>query len=462
MRRLLPRFALVILATGVVLALAARRAGRARPASSAPPTGPAARRSSSAAARRSGSYIYAADGALLATLHGEENRQPVKLTQVPQPVIDAVLAVEDADFYTTTASTCGACFRACSSNVAAGGVEPGRLDDHPAAREARPARRRADVRPQGAGGRPRHPARAAAHQGADPRAVPQHRLLRRPRLRRAGGGGDLLRRRPRRARRGQAALLAGHHPEPGRLRPDPHPERAEERRDDRPRPPGRGRSRSPATEGLWWTAVADLATELHAGAAASPHDYFADRGPAAAAERPQVGILGATTDSATQPCSAAACKVYTTFDPAAQAQAHGGPRRRAAAENGVFTRRIEPERANRERVGVGAIVSVEPATGAVRAMVGGPGLRELPVQHRHPEPAPDRVVVQDLRAGDRSRAGQRRPQDNVTAGAVLRSRTRAARQTLRGRQLRRRRRQRRHASSAATTASSNCAFVRLG
>ena len=43
--------------------------------------------------------IYDASGAQLATLHGSENRFPVKLDQVPKVVQDAVLAAEDRKFF---------------------------------------------------------------------------------------------------------------------------------------------------------------------------------------------------------------------------------------------------------------------------------------------------------------------------------------------------------------------------
>ena len=39
------------------------------------------------------------------------------------------------------------------------------------------------------------------------------------------------------------------------------------------------------------------------------------------------------------------------------------------------------------RSATGAVVSIEPGTGAVRAMVGGAGLRQRQVQHHHPGPA---------------------------------------------------------------------------
>lgn len=45
------------------------------------------------------SFIYDARGELLTKLHGEENRVPVKLSDIPQELQDAVVAVEDARFY---------------------------------------------------------------------------------------------------------------------------------------------------------------------------------------------------------------------------------------------------------------------------------------------------------------------------------------------------------------------------
>ncbi|MEJ5253735.1 MAG: transglycosylase domain-containing protein [Acidimicrobiales bacterium] len=71
------------------------------------------------------SRVFAADGSLLATLHGPENRQPVPLSSVPQPVIDAILAVEDADFYRHNGVNFRAIGRALFENVSSGGVEQG-------------------------------------------------------------------------------------------------------------------------------------------------------------------------------------------------------------------------------------------------------------------------------------------------------------------------------------------------
>jgi len=71
------------------------------------------------------SEVFAHDGTLLATLHGPENREPVPIARVPRPVIDAILAVEDADFYSHNGVNFRALARAFFENVNAGDVEQG-------------------------------------------------------------------------------------------------------------------------------------------------------------------------------------------------------------------------------------------------------------------------------------------------------------------------------------------------
>src|SRR5947208_5237840 len=44
-------------------------------------------------------FVYAADGSLITTLHAEQDRQVVPLTDVPPYVRNAVIAIEDARFY---------------------------------------------------------------------------------------------------------------------------------------------------------------------------------------------------------------------------------------------------------------------------------------------------------------------------------------------------------------------------
>jgi penicillin-binding protein 1A len=71
------------------------------------------------------SQVYAADGSLIATLHGAENREPVTLQEIPDTVKESILAVEDAEFYQHRGVNLRALTRAMVENVQAGGVEQG-------------------------------------------------------------------------------------------------------------------------------------------------------------------------------------------------------------------------------------------------------------------------------------------------------------------------------------------------
>ncbi len=71
------------------------------------------------------SEMYAADGSFLTLLVGEVNSEPVTLDMIPQEVIDAVLAMEDADFYSHDGLNYRGTFRALIENVNAGGIAQG-------------------------------------------------------------------------------------------------------------------------------------------------------------------------------------------------------------------------------------------------------------------------------------------------------------------------------------------------
>jgi penicillin-binding protein 1A len=66
------------------------------------------------------SYVYAADGSILATLRAEVDRQPVPLKDIPASMVDAVLAVEDAQFFIHDGVNLRATLRALVHNVDAG------------------------------------------------------------------------------------------------------------------------------------------------------------------------------------------------------------------------------------------------------------------------------------------------------------------------------------------------------
>ncbi len=71
------------------------------------------------------SRIYANDGTLIATFHGEENRELVGLDQIPQNLINAVLAIEDERYYQHPGFDLEGIIRSLIINVATGDVEQG-------------------------------------------------------------------------------------------------------------------------------------------------------------------------------------------------------------------------------------------------------------------------------------------------------------------------------------------------
>src|SRR5438477_8364741 len=71
------------------------------------------------------SVVYARDGSVLAVLHAEENRLPVKLDDVPPQVVKAVIDIEDDRFYEHGGVDLRSLGRALATNISAGGVRQG-------------------------------------------------------------------------------------------------------------------------------------------------------------------------------------------------------------------------------------------------------------------------------------------------------------------------------------------------
>jgi penicillin-binding protein 1A len=71
------------------------------------------------------SVVYARDGSVLAVLHAEENRAPVPLEEIPPHVVRVILAVEDEHFFEHRGVNLRATLRALVSNVSAGEVLQG-------------------------------------------------------------------------------------------------------------------------------------------------------------------------------------------------------------------------------------------------------------------------------------------------------------------------------------------------
>ncbi len=71
------------------------------------------------------SKVYAADGTLVATFHDEQNREPVPIDQVPQDLINAVVAIEDERFYEHQGYDPEGIIRSAVINITSGEIEQG-------------------------------------------------------------------------------------------------------------------------------------------------------------------------------------------------------------------------------------------------------------------------------------------------------------------------------------------------
>ncbi|MFA9444666.1 transglycosylase domain-containing protein [Egicoccus sp. AB-alg6-2] len=71
------------------------------------------------------STVHESSGERIAELSGVERREPVTLDQVPQVLVDAVLAIEDDEFYEHNGVNHQSVLRAAARNATAGGIEEG-------------------------------------------------------------------------------------------------------------------------------------------------------------------------------------------------------------------------------------------------------------------------------------------------------------------------------------------------
>ncbi len=74
---------------------------------------------------RESSTIYAADGTLITTFHAEENRKVIPLLEIPRHLQDAVIAIEDERFYRHNGVDVRGILRAVRANTEAGAVTQG-------------------------------------------------------------------------------------------------------------------------------------------------------------------------------------------------------------------------------------------------------------------------------------------------------------------------------------------------
>jgi penicillin-binding protein 1A len=368
LRRLLPRIAAVIVACGLVVAASAvamavparliGKAGSGDPHSIE--LGPLAQRS----------YVFSADGSLQATLKDEENRQPIPLADVPPHVVNAILSVEDAGFWIHDGFNVRGMLRAFKANVDAGGISQGgstitqqlvKLDQLSSAQTLDrkvqelflASRLEKEMTKEEILDRYLNTVYFGNHSYGIQAAAETY----------FGVGAQQL-------DIGQAAMLAGIIRNPINYNPIKYPDRAQARRNV-------AIDRMVATgalthdEGLWWHGVQTV-PQLYQ-VLPKANDYFPSEVEQQLLNDPAFAMLGATPDDRRIPVYQGGLKVFTTFDPAAQAQAIAARDQNLPLENGVFNvPGVDPITGQQNQASA-AVVSVEPSTGAIRTMVGGPG-----------------------------------------------------------------------------------------
>jgi penicillin-binding protein 1A len=311
------------------------------------------------------SHVYASDGSVLAGLHGGINREPVELDEVPEHLINAIIAVEDQGFWQHDGVDGRGLLRAFSVNVGAGGVS------------------------QGGSTLTQQVVKLSLLGDEQSLERKVQELILARRLEREFSKEEILTRYINTAYFGngaygveaaaetyfgvsaseldigQSALLAGMIRSPRYNDPVRYPENAESRR-------GHALLQMEEmdfiseNERIWFDA-APLPEEVQESTP-PPDDYFVDivRQEILDEEDERFNALGTTAEERAHAVYQGGIRVHTTFDPRAQVQAIAARNEVLPGENAVFD-------AGGGRQGTGAMVSVDPRSGAVRTMVAGPG-----------------------------------------------------------------------------------------
>jgi penicillin-binding protein 1A len=311
------------------------------------------------------SYVYGADGSLIASLRGEFNRQPVRLDQIPKEVVDTILAVEDAGFWSHDGVDGRALLRALQVNLDEGAVSQGgstvtqqlvklsvltseKTLDRKVQEIVLARRLERQMTKEQILARYLNTVYFGNHAYGIQAAAETYFGI---------GAGDLT--------KGQAALLAGMIRNPISTNPVKFPERAEQRRHTALL---RMRDQGLVTEEeMAFIDAAPLPTELH-NVLPPPDDYFVEEVKQQLLDDPKIG---ATKEEREKKIFQGGLRIYTTFDPRAQQMALQSRNENLPGANGVFD--INDPNTGQTRQATAAIVTLDNATGAVRAMVGGPG-----------------------------------------------------------------------------------------
>ena len=319
------------------------------------------------------SLVKAADGTVLASLKTEQNRSPVTLRQVPDHVVDAILAVEDRAFFEHAGMNFKATVRALAANVDEGAVAQGgsTITQQLVKQSLVGSKRDFDRKIREAFLAVRLEEQMSKRQILERYLNTVYFGNSAYGLQAAGetyfavGVKDL--------NIAQAALLAGLIRNPRAYDPFLHPDRALERRTTALRQMV-AYGKITEDEATWYGAY-PMPKAPH-NFLPPANSYFVEDVKQDLLDDPRIG------DTPAERFNTIFCggiTIETTLDPRAQSLA-------VAARNDVISRFGNPKLpgtfplpadpvTGKERFGTVAMVSVEPSSGAVRAMVGGPGFK---------------------------------------------------------------------------------------
>ena len=327
------------------------------------------------------SYIYDSRGNKQGTLVNaqNENRVPVKLADVPETVVGSVLATEDANFYKHKGVNIRSIFRAIDANLQSGdGGQGGSTitqqvvknslvgNEHNLSRKLREAFLAVELE----------------KQFGSSKKVAKDKILERYLNSVYFGGGaygvkaaaeyyfnkDITK-----LNWAEGAMLAALIRSPADYDPFRNPELAKKRRHI-------VYGRLVDTKRLTKDQVKVLdqvPLPTTPNNPAPPKDYFVEQVKQQLLDEASFG-LGATPAARNQTVFSGGIKVFTTFDPVKQAEATAARNDTLPFNNGDGTFNVTNPKTGKLTYGTEAIASVEPQTGAVRVLVGGPGYERDP------------------------------------------------------------------------------------
>ena len=311
------------------------------------------------------SYVYAANGATLSILRDEFNRQPIELADIPPKVIDAILAVEDVGFWTHDGVNARGLLRALGANLGAGGVAQG------GSTITQQLVKLEIVGPERTIERKAQELVLARRLEED---MTKEEILTRY-LNKVWFGNHAYGIQaasetyfgvsPKDLNMAQAAMLAGLIRNPNTNNPFRFPDDAKNRRLDALRRMEDAGVITP--EELTVFDASPLPTDPQRVAPLT-EDYFTA---AVREELMNAPWLGETREQREAAINRGGMKIHTTFDPRAQQLALDARNNNMPGVNGVFD--VTAPGSGQVFQATADVVTIEQATGAVRAMVGGPG-----------------------------------------------------------------------------------------